>query len=561
MDVNRPEIKQDRFFDPVATVWIVPIIALIIALWLAWQHYSKVGPEIEIIFPKNRGLEAGKSLLKFKDVPIGKVTKIELDDDGKSVRVYVEIKKSAEEFFNEEAKFWIVTPRVGLTGVSGLETLVTGPYIEMHGVKKGFSKQVFYGLKNPYREVEQGEYFHLRAPEAYNVIKGTPIYFKNLKVGQVEYVMVSLDGKGVDFIIFVDKYYSDYIHTDSKFWVMSALDIDISNGRLDVNVAPIGHLLHSGIAFSSSGQDKYKKVPDDYVFYLYKNKTLANQKKIGQGGESIKTYRMYTDDSVAKLSVNAPIRFDGYDVGHVKEVNAIFDIQKQKMRADILLNIDTSSFADTLNSGEENLERAIRQGLRARVAKTDPITGLLYVELAFVDDSTVQKVPKAQSDYPIFPSTKASSSDAMRNLNRIMENLAKIDLQGVSEELESLLKESRNTVQGIKKPLIHTITSLKVAANELRKIAKQKELKVMPKRIDKILIGVDATLKDAKKMIISADKAMRSAQKSFESYSGDSVMAQKLTRALESIDKTSKQMEAFLRMLNRKPNSLIFGDQ
>ncbi len=555
MSYETVEVSKGGRFRLLTSIWLVPFVALIIALWLAWQHYSRLGPMITIYFPENQGLEAGQSVVKFKDVPVGKVTDIRLSDDGHGVIVHVRMNKDAEPYLNEHTRFWIVKPEVSLTGVSGLETLVSGTYIKMYATKDGKPKRKFYGLNNAFRNVGEGEYFSLTAPEAYNVVKGTPVYFKNIKVGQVEYLTVSLDGKGVDFVIFVDKSYASYIHTDSKFWVMSALDIDISGGRLDVNLAPIGHLIHSGIAFSSSGDNIAAKVPDDFVFYLYKNKALANQKKIGLGGKSIKTYRMIVEDSVAKLTPNAPVRYNGFDVGRVKEIHVDYNRTSHKMVSQILMSIDTSSFADPTHSGEENIREAVKEGLRAQVRPTDPITGLLYIDLHFVDETNLTLPPRyCTGNVPLFPSVPAQQSAFMSDIKSFVAKLNALPLDKIAADLRTLLHESNTTVSAVRRPLMKSLTSLTATMRRIEAMTSRKSFVKLPDRLDATLVALQRTLRDT-------EKTLKTMRKGVQAYDAKGIMAQKISQTLRSVTETSEQMKRFLKMLNRKPNSLIFGDK
>jgi len=122
-----------------------------------------------------------------------------------------------------------------------------------------------------------------------------------MKMGTVEYVCLSLDNKSVDFIVYIKKEFIPYIHSDSQFWVMSALSVDISNGRLDVNVAPLPNIIHGGIAFSSKGGAYDDKLPDSYTFHLYKNGSIADGKKLGRGGKSLREFKLFVKNSMMVL--------------------------------------------------------------------------------------------------------------------------------------------------------------------------------------------------------------------------------------------------------------------
>ncbi len=541
MSEKIPKIEESTKFNLITSIWIVPVVALIIALWLAWQYYAKLGPQIRITFPKNEGLRAGQSQIKYKDVPIGKVTRIELSDDGKGVIVYARMEKMASEYLNETTKFWIVKPEVGVTGVSGLETLLSGTYIDMYAQKGSQSKEAFHGLAHPFRQNTEGEYVMLRAPQAYNVIKGTPLYFRDIEVGEVESVAIDHHGESVEFAVFVNQAYLPFIHKDSKFWVMSTLDVDISSGGIDVNLAPFTHLIRSGIAFSSSGIDSNDTVPKNFTFYLYKNALCANENRIGKERESIKTYRIVTEDPIAKLTVDAPVRFFGYDVGRVRASQIGYESERHKVKAEVWLDIDTSAFADK-KSGEANLQRAVKEGLRARIAPIDPITGRLFVDLVFVDTNQTAQIEK-RGGYLTLPTVPMAQSSIMDGVERIVAKINALPLDEMIASITALSKDSDTAV----KALQGILADLKESARAIHTMTDKASFAAMPDETQKALGTLTQTLKRAQKVL--------------KNYDGNSLLSHQISQTLRSVNESSRQMQQFLRMLNRKPNSLIFGDK
>jgi len=153
MPQNIPEVQESTKFNFFTSIWIVPFIALVIAGWLAFQYYHDRGPEIRILFEKNEGLQAGQSQIKYRNVPVGLITKVELEKDGEGVVVVARMDKSVAPFLNENAKFWIVKPELGIRGVTGLDTLISGTYIQMYSQKRGKEfKEEFHGLNYAYRD-------------------------------------------------------------------------------------------------------------------------------------------------------------------------------------------------------------------------------------------------------------------------------------------------------------------------------------------------------------------------------------------------------------------------
>src|SRR6476646_694125 len=135
--------KQRR----ISIVWIVPLVAALVALGIAIQRIMSEGPTITIVFKAAQGVEAGKTFIKYKDVNIGQVTAVKLSQDHSKVEVTAKIDKSAEGLMVEDAKFWVVEPRVTLSGVSGLSTLLSGNFIGFEVGKSNKQQRNFTGLE------------------------------------------------------------------------------------------------------------------------------------------------------------------------------------------------------------------------------------------------------------------------------------------------------------------------------------------------------------------------------------------------------------------------------
>jgi len=545
MSQEIPEIEESTKFNFITSIWIVPFIALLIAGWLAYQYYSELGPQIRITFPKNEGLQAGQSHIKYRDVPVGVINKIELQEDGEGVVVVARMDRSVTPYLNENSKFWIVKPEVGVSGVSGLDTLISGTYINMFAQKNGNYKENFLGLDHAYRNIGGGEYFVLNTPRGDSSVKvGTPIYLKNVKVGQVEYVVLALDDASVDVIVFIDKRYVPYVHTDSNFWVRSTLDVGLQNGNLDITVAPVTDLIQGAIEFSTTGKEHNRSVPNSFVFELYKNKNIIKSKKVGQGGEYIKTFMLHTEGSIAKLKENAAVRYEGFDVGKVKKISLSYEKSTHKMRGKVLVEIDTSVFKDmndTQHTGEENLYQAVKEGLRAQIVPTDIITGMLYVDLVFDCNDTTGMITK-EGKYARLPTIGYRSGNIMASATKILDKINKLPLEKLLVSLNKVVDESAKPVANANAVLL----DLKKTVANLNKMTNKRSFAAMPDEVSRMLKELTRTLQTTKKVV--------------KGYDSNSLITKQLSQTLKIVTETSKEMQQFLEMLNRKPNSLIFGD-
>jgi len=341
-----PTITESSKFNLITSIWIVPFIALVIAGWLAFQYFSERGVQIKIIFPKNEGLVAGQSLVKFRNVPVGKVTKIYVEEGTAGVIVMVRMNsKDSTPYLNEHANFWIVKPEVGLSGVSGLDTLISGTYINVYskaGGKK--SKESFIGLRQPYRDTGEGEYFRLQSSTGKGVQVGTPILYKNIKIGQVEYLYLGLDNTHIEVIVFIDNQYLPFVEKGSKFWIKSSLNLDFSKGNLDMSVASFKELIQGGIVLFSSGHPNAIPPSKNHIFTLYKNQTDAESKLLGVSPNAKHKFMIKLNHSLANLKVGSVVRFDGFDIGRVEDIGLFYNKNEHKMHGEVMLEIDTSVF-------------------------------------------------------------------------------------------------------------------------------------------------------------------------------------------------------------------------
>ena len=142
--VAEPETHRRRF----SPIWALPVVALIIAAWLGYTTFAERGPTITITFTTAAGLEPGKTHIKYHDIELGVVEHVDPTPDLKHVIVTAQMSKIAAPHLKDGNQFWVVRPRFSLTSFSGLETLVSGAYIEMDP-GGGNPARDFTGLAEP----------------------------------------------------------------------------------------------------------------------------------------------------------------------------------------------------------------------------------------------------------------------------------------------------------------------------------------------------------------------------------------------------------------------------
>jgi paraquat-inducible protein B len=115
----------------ISKIWLVPIVALVLGLWMLIYTLQSEGPEITIAFLSADGIEADKTKIKVRNVVVGVVDSVRLADDFESVVVTTRLDKAMAPLLREDTQFWVVRPRVGPGGVSGLGTLLSGGFIQL----------------------------------------------------------------------------------------------------------------------------------------------------------------------------------------------------------------------------------------------------------------------------------------------------------------------------------------------------------------------------------------------------------------------------------------------
>ncbi len=553
---NTPKIRKSKGVQLLTTIWLVPIIAMTIALWLAYQYYSKIGPTIEITFKENAGLIANQSQLKLRNVNIGMVTKISLSKDGKGVTVQVKVNKEVSKYLNEKAKFWIVHADVGSHGVSGLDTILSGSYIELYGVKEKKRKLKFIGLDKPYIDKDAaGKYYILSAPNSNNIVEGSHVYYRMIEVGRVERVAISPDGEKVNFTIFVKEKYVPYVNDNSQFYTNSSFTLDFSKGKLDMNIASVSQLVHGGISIYTplqSIEKEHNNTKQRQVFPLYKNLSEMKAKHLRQSFND-KIYAFKFIETTNKLEIGSPVEFNGFQIGYVTDIKSHFSNSSNSIKSEVYALIHTKIFSSSKEeTGTQVIEKLVKKGLKASLDSTIPIIGSDYINLIFDNNQTATILKTKKYDY--FPTIqKINTSNLLNDTQKLIQKLEKLPLKKLiistnklirenNAPIHKLLNDFRKSVNSINK----LIKNFNKTASNLNKITSKKSFQNIPAQLDQTIQELTITLQ--KIQILSDD------------YNADSKFSSELSLTLRELAITAESMGRISLKLEKKPNALILGD-
>ncbi len=545
---NAPRVKESRGVRVLTSIWLVPFIALIIALWLAYQYYIKIGYKITIKFKSNAGLIENQSPIKMRDVTIGIVKKISLSKDGKGVIIKARMSREVDGYLNSKAKFWIVHPDVGTQGISGLDTIVSGSYIQLYGQKDIKAKKIkhYIGLEHPYIDDNaKGKYFVLSAPKSYNVSEKGIIYYRMMKIGRVERVAISPDGTHVNFTIFIEENYIKYINSRSKFYARSNFNIDFSNRNLDISTAPFSQIIHGGISLYTpiDTLDKNITLKEDKIFHLYKNFADMRSKQLVGEGEN-KFFKLTFKDKINKLQIGTPIEFKNFRVGYITDIKNSYSKEHRKIESYIYALIRT----DIFNKKELN-------GLKAKISSINiPVIGADYIEL-FFDNRHKTPLKKDRDNYYIIPTIKKrAKKDIMSDIKVLITKLQKLPLKKLLNSTTKLVNENRKPINSLMKKLNRTVNSLNstfkkldTTISNINRFTSKDEFMELPTAINSSLAQLQTTLLELEDLV--------------NQYGGDSKFSEQISLTLEAISEASESFNRTNEILNRKANALIIGDE
>lgn len=533
--------KQRR----ISIVWIVPIFAAVVAIGIAVQRILSEGPTITIVFRSAQGVEAGKTFVKYKDVNIGQVTAVRLASAYSRVEVTAKIDKSAAGLMVEDAKFWVVEPRVTLSGVSGLGTLLSGNYIGFEVGKSDKQQRKFTGLEVPPTVTgdQPGRQFVLKADNLGSLGIGSPIYYRRMQAGQVIAYNLSSDGKGVEIKIFVNSPYERYVNSDTRFWNASGIDVSVGAGGLDVRTQSLVALLAGGLAFETPALDgKAEPAAANTVFTLYSDQAAAMK----QPDAIAVHYVLYFNESLRGLSVGAPVTLLGLPGGEVTAVGLTIDPKNFHIRGRVeivsyperlvaRLNLKQAAvgeaMARSLKERHVLMQRLVEQrGLRAQLRSGNLLTGQLFVALDFFPDA-----PKAKIDWstdpvelPVVPST---AQDLEQKITGIVAKLDKLPYEAIGADLTKALttlnQALQDTSQAVNRINADVTPGLKTTIEELRGAISS---------VDGVLKNTDATL-----------------------VGKDAPAQQDLRDALQEITRAARSLRVLADYLERHPEALIRG--
>jgi paraquat-inducible protein B len=515
---GEPHIRRSRF----SLIWILPIVALLIAGWIGYTTLSERGPTVTITFKTATGLEAGKTEIKHNDVVLGTVKRVDPTPDLESVVVIAQMNKLAAPHLNENTKFWVVRPRFSLTNLSGLQTLVSGSYIEMDPGSGKSEQRKFTGLEEPpvVRSDVSGTTYILTAKKIGSVSSGSPVFFRGIEVGEV----ISSDFEGIDkgftVRVFVYKPYDAYVHDGTQFWNASGISLDAGSGGFKLEIESLEAVLAGGIAFDTSdAARKTTPAKENSTFPLYADRGDAEEAGYTNRARVLVEF----EGSVRGLDVGSPVEVQGITIGRVVDYHLVVDAAKNTVNVPVVCEIDLARVG-IINqpAGEQGkgklMEGLVDRGMRAQLRTSSFITGQLYVAFDFFPNAPPAKIVQTDT-YPLVPSVPAEMEGLTRSVTQTLDKLASLPLDDIAQGARKTLEAAQQLMTNANAQTTPLLVSLRQTS-----------------------AAADSVL-----------KSMGSA------YGGDSQVRAELMDTLRQLQETLRSAQTLTNYLEQHPDSVIRG--
>lgn len=452
-----PEVALPRR-RRLSPVWALPIVAALIAGWLGWRWLSERGPEIVITFPTGEGLEAGRTKIKHKNVDLGTIETIRLSDDLSKVVATARMDRAAAGHLRQTTRFWAVRPRLGLSGISGLSTVVSGTYVELEP-GGGESRHAFDALDDPpvIQSNEPGRGFTLKAQQLGSLAQGSPVYFRGVQIGEIMGYTLSPSDRAVSVAIFVRAPYDALVRETTRFWHASGLQVTAGTDGFKLQTESLRTLALGGVVLDTpSSVDAGAPAAEGASFKLYDDAATAAADR-----ERLRVrYRLEFPGSVQGLQAGAPVLLRGLPVGQVVGVHLEYDVTRGEIHVPVDIEFESDrvqpvnapmigGVADAGDLNEAEARRIIAamvdKGLRARLASGNLLTGQKLV--AFDFEPNAPRPPPGQgpgsSGGSELPTLASSDLEAIsRSAGAVMDSVAGLPLAGLVEDL-------RRTIQSV----------------------------------------------------------------------------------------------------------------
>ena len=523
----------------ISGVWIVPIVAALVGLFLVWKTFTQEGPTITVSFNSAAGITVGKTKVRFRAVDIGVVEDIEIAENLQSVDLKIKMDKGTGPYLRDDTKFWVVKPRIVAGEIQGLDTLTKGAYIAIEPSEVGQKRRKFRGLERPplVTAGDAGSFFRLRADSKGGLGLGSPVFFRQIEVGRVTDVELDESGEFVNFLVFVDAPHDDRITRTTRFWNAGGVDFTLDANGVQIETTSFVTMLLGGIEFDTPvTMTEAQPADEDFVFRLYSSQRDSQRQRF----EVKEYYLVYFTENVRGLVPGAPVEFRGLKIGEVLDVRLVFDLSTQDVEVPVLLEIEPERIvgASLEPDDPEDLREAVLHGLRARLKAGNLLTGRRVIDFDFYPDAPEANVDFSQQ-YPVLPVMPSPLAGIAEGMASIVGKLNEMPLEQIGKNLETASAGLGDAVGDGQ--LADSIERMAVVLANLEQVSADFKGEITPQMAE-TLRETQMTMEELRRGLAAG-----------------SPLRQEMRRLLVEMADAAQSIRLLTDYLERNPESLVFG--
>lgn len=491
-----PEAEPARppLWRRLSPVWLVPIAALVVTLGIAWSVYHARGEMIRIQFDDATGVIPGQTQLRFREVQVGMVESEGFTPDLGKVVLNVRVNNDVARYIDADARFWLVRPEVSAQGISRLDTVLSGVFIEGYwDAEIGTAQTEFAGYQRQPADIGRapGTMITLRVDDAGGLADGMPVLYRGLQVGQVQGLRLAPGGDRILADARINAPYDQFLSTASVFWDASGFSVSVGAQGLTLDVRSLASLVQGGIEFTTpvSGGER---VEAGREFRLFGSESEARDSLFaGAEGVSV-TVAVYLDGSVRGLAEGAPVHYQSLPVGEVTNLSVVLlrrpdGTEVANQRA--VLRLDAARMGlppETTEAGMlDFLDEEAGRGVRARAASTGLLGTTLVVEMTALPDAPPATFDRAADPYPVFPGAPPAVTDPRATAEGLFSRLSSLPIEDVMGAVTNFLNSATALVSSPE--IRETPGAVRDLVQEARDLIGSEEIRAVPGQVTEAL--------------------------------------------------------------------------
>lgn len=492
---------RESFLGRASIVWVIPLIALVISLVVAWQSYNDRGPLISVEFESGAGIAAGQTELRFRDVTVGVVENVTFAEGLEGVVAEVRLEKEIAPFVDAGASFWVVQPELTIQGVSGLDTVLSGIFIEgSWDSEVGPERTSFRGLEAAplFQPGKEGLQIALRTRPGGYLTDNAPILFRGIEVGRVGPARISRTGSFAIAEAIIYEPHGRLITNSTRFWDSSGFSVSLGPSGAEVDFSSLASLVGGGLTFDTfvSGG---RRVTDGTVFEVYPDDVSARNSVFNASETDLLELRVIFDENISGLTVGAPVEWSGLRVGSVESLSGIVDSDEfgdSRVRLDVVIGIQPARLGlqGDIDPARalEFLRARVAEGMRARLATGSLLTGGLKVELVEIEDAEPAEVIVSEDDIARLPSTDSEISDATATVEGVFTRINSLPIEELLNSAIGFMQSAEAFVSS--QELRETPLEVRALLGDLRGILTSEDVQNIPVSLNAAIARVETIL-------------------------------------------------------------------